>query len=355
MRVVDLNNYIKRVTDSDPILSDVCVQGEISNISKSKTGHIYFSLKDEESVVRCAIWASVARNLRYELKDGMNVIVQGNVNLYVKGGYYSVNIYGLEIEGEGSLAAAFEAMKEKLKMQGLFDYQYKKRIPEFPSNLAIITSEHGAALKDILEIIKQRNNFVNIMIFPVIVQGDGAAADIARTIALVNEEFEYFDTILLSRGGGSMEDLWAFNEEILAHAIFSSKIPIISAVGHEVDVTISDMVADLRATTPTNGAALAVPDISEIMNHVYDMRERAKRAVSAIVDRDRQTLEYWKARLNGLNPRKIIERGYGALLDENRDFISSVEKLNVGDLFSIMMQDGEIEVEIKKIKKVSEA
>lgn len=351
MKVVDLNNYIKRITDSDPILSDVRVQGEISNISKSKTGHIYFSLKDEVSVVRCTIWASVAGNLRYELKDGMHVTVQGNVNLYVKGGYYSINIYRLEVEGEGSLAAAFEAMKEKLKMQGLFDFQHKKKIPEFPSNLAIVTSEHGAALKDILEIIKQRNNFVNITVFPVVVQGDGAATDIAEAIALINNEYEYFDTILLSRGGGSIEDLWPFNEEILAHAIFESKIPVISAVGHEVDVTISDLVADLRATTPTNGATLAVPDISEIMNYVYDMRDRAKRAVLSIVDRDRQTLEYWKVRLNGLNPRKIIERGYGALLDENRDFIFSVEKLNVGDLFSIMMQDGELEVEVKKIKK----
>ena len=254
VKVSQLNGYIKRILQTDPLLGNVSVIGEISNLKFHGSGHVYFSMKDEGSRLNCFLPADRAQNLRYELSEGMEITASGYIYLYERGGSYSLNIRDIEVAGLGNLSIAFEKLKAKLEAEGLFDKEHKKEIPFFPEKIAVVTSETGAAVRDILKIIKSRNNYVDVLIYPVLVQGPSAAGEIAHAIADINEKWPDIDTIITGRGGGAMEELWAFNEEIVARSIYASKIPVISAVGHETDFTIADFVADRRAETPTAAA-----------------------------------------------------------------------------------------------------
>ncbi len=236
--VTQLNEYISRVLTTDPLLGNIRVTGEITNLKYHSTGHVYFSIADENSKINCFFPVSYVKNLRIKLYDGLKVIINGYINVYKKGGTYTLFVRSIESCGEGDLAAAFELLKKKLDAEGLFAQEHKKPIPAFPRKIGIVTSETGAALQDILKIIKGRTSLVDILIFPVLVQGPDAAADIASALDRINETFHDIDTLIVGRGGGSAEDLWPFNEECVARAIYRSRIPVISAVGHEIDFTI---------------------------------------------------------------------------------------------------------------------
>lgn len=396
VRVSQLNAYIKRILQSDPLLSSVSVVGEISNLKFHGTGHVYFTLKDENSKINCFLSAENLQHLHFELADGMEITAEGYIYLYEKGGTYSLNIRDIQISGLGNLSIAFEKLKEKLSKQGLFDEKYKKTIPFFPHKIVVITSESGAAVRDIIKIIKNRNNIVDVLVYPVLVQGPGAAPDIAEAIKQVNLLFPETDTIIVGRGGGSIEELWAFNEEIVARSIFDSKIPIISAVGHEIDFTISDFVADRRAETPTAAAQIAVPDINELRNYTLQLKTnliyqatnfiRCKEIqlqsfnlealvskfenrinsqinsinnqykemvtlISNLIYNKKNKIDSVKDQLEALNPRNIMDRGYSAISNSEGILINSVEALNLNDTFITIMKDGSIEGVVTKIRK----
>jgi exodeoxyribonuclease VII large subunit len=264
VRVSQLNAYISRIVSADSVLSNISVIGEISNFKHHSNGHVYFSLKDAGAKVNCFLPGGVFAALPHEIEDGIEVTASGYINVYEKGGTYSLNIRELTAYGAGNLAVAFEKRKEKLAAEGLFDPSRKKPLPVFPRTVAIVTSRTGAAIEDMLKIITAKNAFVDILLYPSLVQGSGAAAQIAAGIAYINEAHPRTDVIIIGRGGGSAEELWAFNEEVVARAISASSIPVISAVGHETDVTIADFAADRRAETPTAAADMAVPDIRSV-------------------------------------------------------------------------------------------
>lgn len=396
VKVSQLNGYIKRILQSDPLLGNVSVIGEISNLKYHSTGNIYFTLKDESSKVSCFLSFENLKNIHYELADGMEITVNGYISLYERGGSYSLNIKDITIEGIGNLYAAFEKLREKLEKEGLFQEKYKKSIPTFPNKIAIITSETGAAIQDIIKIIKSRNNIVDVIIYPCLVQGPEAASKIAMAIDEVNRLFSDVDTIIIGRGGGSIEELWAFNEEIVARSIFASTIPIISAVGHETDFTIADFVADKRAETPTAAAQIAIPDINALKDYVQNEMENLKHNMERffrymdlrvknnsieslfLILKNRLNFDSIKAdnfyrdisnsicqriikyesqigklnvELEALNPRNIMERGYAAILDCNRTFVNSVDKFTDGNSLTAVLKDGTIKCEIKEIRR----
>ncbi|HML37490.1 MAG TPA: exodeoxyribonuclease VII large subunit [Bacillota bacterium] len=396
IRVSQLNGYIKRVLQSDPLLGNVSVIGEISNLKYHSTGHVYFTLKDETSKINCFLAAEHLRDIRYELTDGVEIVANGYIYLYERGGSYSLNVRDISIEGLGNLTAAFERLKEKLAKEGLFDEKYKKPIPFFPQKVAVITSETGAAVRDIIKIIKSRNNIVDVLVYPCLVQGPGAAAEIAEAIAEVNRLFPETDTIIAGRGGGSMEELWAFNEEVVARSIFSSKIPVISAVGHETDFTIADFVADKRAETPTAAAQMAVPDIAALKEHVENEKESLIHIMERLIKymelrvagnnigalsvslnhrllfhaMKAETLykemrgsidsrlgewssraENMKTALDALSPKNIMERGYGAILDEQGKLAGSVGRFESGGRLTAVLKDGEIDCNVEEIRR----
>ena len=367
--VTQLNDYIARVFDSDMLLMNLAVTGEISNLKYHSSGHVYFSLNDANSKINCFFPASYVKNLRFELGDGLEITAIGKVNVYRKGGYYSLFVRSIQVEGEGSLAMVFQLMKEKLEKEGLFDQAHKKPIPAFPRKIAVLTSETGAAVRDIIKIIRSRNDLVDIMVFPVQVQGDGAAENMADMLDFVNESFRDIDTIILGRGGGSAEDLWAFNEEVLARAIFRSVIPVISAVGHEIDFSISDFTADRRAETPTAAAEMAVPDISELKERLnkgsQDLMEllmgklkvdelRAEKAcedlrkgLDTTITLKEHELEKLKLILEENSPLKIMERGY-SVIEKDGTVIRTREELIPGE-YEIRFRDGKIKVRIDNV------
>lgn len=370
VRVSQLNGYIKRILQSDPLLGNVSVIGEISNIKAHETGHVYFSMKDENSKINCFLPSDKAANLRYELANGMEITASGYIYLYEKGGTYSLNVRDIEVSGQGDLSIAFDKLKEKLHKEGLFDAKYKKPLPKFPEKIALVTSGSGAAIEDMLKIIKSRNNIVHILIAPVLVQGTGAASDISNAINEINEKFPETDLIITGRGGGSIEELWAFNEEIVARSIFNSKIPVISAVGHEIDVTIADFVADVRAETPTAAAQLAVPDVSELKvyalslkNNLYNMIDRyvqnKKRLLEVYnmdafvknfenkIDLYMATVNAFKVRLDSLNPANIMSLGYGAILDKNGALTGTASAFQPDDRLTVVMADGRVNCIVK--------
>lgn len=351
IKVSQLNNYIGRIIETDPLIGNVSVVGEVSNLKYHSTGHIYFSLKDETSTIKCFIHSKNAENLRYQLAEGMEIVAAGCISVFERGGYYSFNIKDLEVSGQGSLAIAFEKIKQKLEKEGLFSYEYKKELPFFPKKIALVTSETGAAVQDMLKIIKSRNNIVDVLIYPVLVQGPNAAGEIAKAIYDINENLKDIDVMIVGRGGGSMEDLWAFNEEVVARAIFDSDIPVISAVGHEIDFTIADFVADKRSETPTAAAVMAVPDIEKLKLDLLSLKEKSYEILFNYVERNKNKLSLLKAKLDSINPQRIIDIGYGAVLDDNRKLIRSIKDISVSDTITIMLSDGEITVEVKKVKE----
>lgn len=396
IKVSQLNGYIDRILKNDPLLGSVTVTGEVSNLKYHSSGHVYFSLKDEHSTLRCFLAASMVPRVRYELTDGMELIVSGSVTVYRAGGIYSLQVTGVEVAGQGELAAAFEALKRKLQAEGLFDASQKKPIPAFPRCVAVVTSETGAAIRDILKIITSRNHVTNVLIVPVTVQGPKAAPEICHALQMLNMEHPEVDTILLGRGGGSAEDLWAFNEESVARAISQSVIPIISAVGHETDVSISDFVADYRAETPTAAAVAAVPDTNVLNQQLNDWKQsmdtgvlhrweqaqhqlhqlRIKRLTSMLQQRialaelqlhhtgetisfevqrrlqeSTVRLQMEQTRLEGASPQRLMQRGYVALTDENGIFLHGVQTLKPQEQIRLTAADGTALARIEQIEE----
>jgi len=296
IRVSQLNAYLARLIASDGVLSDVAVTGEISNFKLHGSGHVYFSLIDEMSRIDCFLPSGIYRGIGMDLSDGKEVVAEGYVNVYEKGGRYSLTIRRLVAAGQGDLSLAFERLKKKLSEKGYFEEVHKKPLPSFPERVAIVTSETGAAVQDMLKIIQARNSVADVFVFPTLVQGAGAAEMIAARIRQVNEDYPETDVMIVGRGGGSAEDLNAFNEEAVADAIFNSVIPVISAVGHETDFTIADFVADVRAETPTAAAAMAVPDTGELLDDIEALFSQVKSGIKG-----RLSNMELKLRVNNIN------------------------------------------------------
>ena len=395
VKISQLNSYIGKILSSDIVLSDVVVVGEVSNLNYHSTGHVYFTLKDEKSQIKCFLSSRNNENIRYLMENGMEIIARGYVNVFEKGGYYSLNIVDIKPSGDGNLNIAFAKLKEKLEKEGLFKSEHKKAIPTFPKNIMIVTSVTGAAVQDIKKIILSKNKYVNIYILPVIVQGERAAKDIANAIEEANLNYPYIDTMIVGRGGGSVEELWAFNEEVVIRAIYNSDIPIISAVGHETDISLSDLVADLRAETPTAAAALAVPDTNDLFSNLEYYKENLKMNISRTINNKSDLLKRFnienlngnilrdikireiktetlllnikreienkvleletkllneKIQLEGLNPNKILNRGYSITADENGIAINSVSNIKIDDNLKIILSDGTINVKTVSIE-----
>lgn len=291
--ITEVNRYIKEILNDDLLLKKVYLKGEISNFKAHSRGHYYFTLKDENSRISAVMFSFNNKNLNFTPYDGMKVLVTGKIDVYEASGTYQIYVEDMAPDGIGALYVAFEQLKKKLLAEGLFDKEKKKKIRRVPNTIGIITSPTGAAIKDILTTIKRRFPVCNTILFPALVQGEEAALDIAKKIKLANELKDVYgiDTLIVGRGGGSLEDLWPFNEEIVARAIYESNIPVISAVGHEIDVTISDYVADLRAPTPTAAAELAVPDINTIITYLDTSRSRSFTALNNIINNNYQRLE----------------------------------------------------------------
>lgn len=281
--VTDLNKYIKTKIDNDEYLNNVLVKGEISNFKHHYTGHMYFTLKDENSLIKCIMFKTYTANLKFVPKDGMKVMILGTVSVFERDGVYQIYCKAMQEDGIGSLYTAYEELKNKLEKQGLFDSKYKKGIPKMPKCIGVLTSNTGSVIRDIINVSTRRNPKCYIKLFPVPVQGKGAAEKIAEAIKYMNE-YKMADVLILARGGGSLEDLWPFNEEVVANEIFNSEIPIISAVGHETDFTISDFVADLRAPTPSAAAELAVPNISDIILELEKYNNRYKNSLKKKIE-----------------------------------------------------------------------
>ncbi|MBQ6495574.1 MAG: exodeoxyribonuclease VII large subunit [Firmicutes bacterium] len=395
VKVSQLNNYINRVLGTDPILGNVSVIGEVSNLKYHNSGHVFFSLKDETSKVNCFLASGNRERIDCPLEEGMEIVATGYISVYERGGYYSLNIRNIEIGGVGQLALQFEKLKAKLEKEGLFAQEHKKPIPAFPECVAVVTSPTGAAVSDITRTIKNKNDFVDIVICPVLVQGPGAPDDIAKALDFLNRIPRKIDVIIIGRGGGSMEELWAFNEEVVARSIYRSKIPIISAVGHETDFTIADFVADVRAATPTAAAELAVPDTRELREYLLSLHEELCTSLVDVVDRRRKHLQMLdpeafangtasriayeqvnaerliegmreslqnrigamreKVRMLGelnetANPTAILSRGYSVVYDSSGAIVNSVGRLNVGDAINIRTSDGDAEAEVTQVK-----
>ena len=387
--VTELNVYIKEQFQKDEYLNNVLIKGEISNFKNHYTGHMYFTLKDENSLIKCVMFKGYTAGLGFMPKDGMKVIVLGTVSVFERDGVYQIYAKGMKQEGIGDLHAEYEKLKLKLEQEGLFDKAHKKPIPVMPKCIGVLTSNTGAVIRDIINVSTRRNPNVYIKLLPVPVQGAGAAEKIAKAIETMNE-LKLADVIIVARGGGSLEDLWPFNEEIVARAIYASELPVISAVGHETDFTIADFVADLRAPTPSAAAELAVPNVFDLIQKIQNnerrlsnalkkkaeiMRLRYEKCMSskAFTDPlDRVNKEYmlldkqikrienstmfkvkekktymveWIAKLDSLSPLKTLTRGYSIVQKENK-VINSASSLKTKDKISIRFTDGEIKAEV---------
>ena len=384
LSVTELNSYIKNLMDGDELLMDVCVRGELSNYKIYPSGHHYFTLKDAESSLRCVMFKYSAMKLRFRPENGMGVTAFGRVSVYLRDGAYQLSCTSLMPEGMGDLQVAFEQMKAKLSAEGLFDPARKKPLPPFPEKIAIITSSAGAAVHDMIRILGHRWPMTKVILLPVRVQGVEAPAEIAGAIRYANA-FQIADLIITGRGGGSLEDLWAFNDERVARAIYASGIPVISAVGHEPDVTISDYVADRRASTPSNAAEIAVPDWHEMQDALqsYEIRsrqamEKSLKSLSQRLDalknkrvltdpgvyldnrrmdldraRDRllaaserqlaakrQSFVKLGAALDAMSPLRVLSRGYTVSSDREGKVLKSVRDLRAGQEISVRFSDG---------------
>ena len=303
--ISDLNRYIKAKFDMDTHLNHVYLKGEISNFKHHTRGHFYFTLKDENSRIAAVMFASSAKNVAFEPEDGMKVLVSGRIALYEATGSYQIYVDSMELDGIGNLYLEFERLKKELAKEGLFDREHKKALPKFPKKIGIITAPTGAAIRDILSTIKRRYPICETILFPALVQGTGAKESVVKQL---NKAQEYdLDVIICGRGGGSIEDLWAFNEEIVARAIYNSKIPVISAVGHEIDFTIADYVADLRAPTPTGAAEMAVPNLVDLKSLIEQYKIRANEAVTNIIKKNRIKLESLQNSFVLKNPLSLYE------------------------------------------------
>jgi len=388
LTVTEVTNYIKSILSNDILLSDVWIKGEISNFKHHYTGHMYFTLKDESSLIKCVMFKTQNSMLKFIPEDGVNVIVHGYISVYEKSGQYQLYVSEMEPEGMGGLYLAFEQLKKKLEEKGLFDRARKKPIPFLPRTICVVTSSTGAVIRDIINVISRRFPNVKIRLYPTAVQGEFASGQIARAIKAINEK-NLGDVIILARGGGSLEELWPFNEEEVAYAIYESRIPVISAVGHETDFTIADFVADLRAPTPSAAAELVVPErkvlearikqlnarlqaslkknfslnkakfeklkfsviFKQPYNKVYQERMHLDILVKDLVRemqkmaKDAQaSLSVLAGRLESLSPLRIIARGYAAVTGtEPGKIIRSVDDVSIGDHIYVRLTDGNLE------------
>ena len=298
LTVTAINKYLKYKFDNDKNLINIFIKGEISNLKYHTTGHLYFSIKDENSKINAIMFSSAAKKLNFKPIDGSKVLITGRISIYESSGSYQIYVSEMLEDGIGNLYIAFEKLKQKLSSEGLFDDKYKKKIPKIPEKIGIVTAPTGAAIKDILSTIKRRYPLVETILFPSLVQGENAALDIVKNIELA-QNYD-LDVLIVGRGGGSLEDLWPFNEEIVARAIFECSIPIISAVGHEIDFTIADFVADMRAPTPTGAAELAVPNISDLITHINNLKIRLNEAIN-------KKINYQKLYLDSIKNSYVIK------------------------------------------------
>lgn len=395
LTITQVNEYIRDQMDRDALLSNVAVKGEISNYKVYPSGHHYFTLKDEGGTLKCVMFRFNAMRLRFKPEHGMKIIALGKISVYPRDGAYQLYCSALSLDGVGDLHAAFEQLKTKLAEQGLFDPAHKKPLPAYPGVIGIVTSAAGAAVHDMLRILKKRYPLTKVLLLPVRVQGAEAPREIAVAIKYANR-FKLCDVLIVGRGGGSLEDLWAFNEEIVARAIYDSDIPVISAVGHEPDVTISDFVADLRAATPSNAAELVVPDRDVLRQNLDSTCENMAAALQrqlknarkhldllassaalqspeGYIKQQRKTLDInrnkliqaqerllaiyrkqhvaFAAKLDAMSPLKVLTRGYSVVQDLHGDLIKSVKQVKIGERLCIGMGDGFLHATVMDIKE----
>lgn len=334
--IATINRYLKNKFDTDPNLTKVYLKGEISNYKSHTTGHLYFSLKDETSKINAVMFRSSASKLNFIPKDGTKVLVEGRISIYENTGSYQIYVEKMEEDGLGNLYLAFEKLKKKLNEKGLFDPNHKKKIPSIPSKIGVITAPTGAAVRDIIITIKRRYPIAEIILFPALVQGENASGDITNKIKIA-DNYD-LDVLIIGRGGGSLEDLWAFNEENVAYAIYEAKTPIISAVGHEIDFTISDLVADLRAPTPTAAAELAVPNLTDLINHIKQLNIRLNEVIKKQISVNKLYLDNIKSSYVIKNPLLMFDnqkQTLDILIDKlNKNLLNKLElsKLKLNNL-----------------------
>lgn len=379
--VSQINGYLKKIIDNNVILNDIWIKGEISNFKLHYSGHMYITLKDEGGVLKAVMFKGAASHLQFMPEDGMKVLARGRISVYEAGGAYQLYISEMIPDGVGALYVAYEQLKQRLEMEGLFASEHKKSIPAYPERIGVITATTGAAVRDIINVITRRYPYAEIIIYPSLVQGEGAAPNIVEGIEYFNRT-KMADTLIVGRGGGSIEDLWAFNEEIVARAIYESEIPIISAVGHETDFTIADFVADLRAPTPSAAAEIAVPSQIELLSKISMLEQRMKKSLVSGVENRRLKLERLKlrdprekigdysialdnmvkqmqnafsmsvlsrreklgkacAKLEALSPLHVMARGYAIPSDGEGNVIRSAKALKNGDEFDLKFHDGQ--------------
>lgn len=395
--VGQVNRYVKNMFTQDFFLQKVYVKGEVSNCKYHTSGHIYFSLKDETGTISCVMFAGQRRGLGFSMKDGDKVVAGGTVDVYERDGRYQLYAKEITLEGAGALYERFLALKQELEEIGMFAQEYKQPIPPFVRKLGVVTAPTGAAVQDIRNVSLRRNPYLQIILYPALVQGEGAAESVAKGIRMLDEAG--VDVIIAGRGGGSIEDLWAFNEEIVARAIFECRTPVISAVGHETDFTIADFVADLRAPTPSAAAELAVYDYRSVLEAAGSLRERLHRAMwgktelfrerllsyqtklsyvspqnrlredrqrmisleealektmNLKIKEERQRLSVYLERFSGLSPLKKLNQGYSYVADEKGKTVTSVDGIKVKDRLFISVTDGTIETEVSSIRKETE-
>lgn len=347
LTVKALTKYIKRKFDADPHLRDVYVKGELSNVKIHTSGHIYFTLKDDTARINALMFRSQASQLKFRPEDGMQVFIRGDVNVYEAQGSYQLYVLSMEPDGIGSLFIAFNQLKEKLYKEGLFNPNFKQPIPKFPKAIGVCTATTGAAIRDICTTIKRRYPLAEILIYPTLVQGNGAAESIARNIRLANQQ-NLVDVLIVGRGGGSIEDLWAFNEEIVARAIFESRIPIISAVGHETDTTIADYVSDLRAPTPTAAAELAVPNKQELFEKILTFQSQMHQMVRSRLMFERNRLNKLRASYSLSQPERLYRPFTERLLQADVNLQRSIQMYLMTKRNGLSQLDGTLKIHSPK-------
>ena len=395
LSITQINEYIRTMMDGDSLLAGLAVRGEVSNYKVYPSGHHYFTLKDEGAALKCVMFRSSAVRLKFRPDNGMKIIAMGKISVYARDGAYQLYCSNMVLDGVGDLYAAFEQLRAKLAAQGLFDQSHKKPLPQYPGTIGIITSSAGAAVHDMLRILRKRYPLTKVRLFPVRVQGTEAPGEIAAAISYANH-FGLADLLIVGRGGGSIEDLWAFNDEQVARAIYASRIPVISAVGHEPDVTISDFVADLRAATPSNAAELAVPDqdalrqtldtmsgamttalqrqlkaarkqldmlssspaLQSPVEYIHQRRKaldmlntRLISAQSQSINRHKQRFLTSTAKLDAMSPLKVLTRGYAMMQSPDGQVIRSVRQVKNGDCVSVTVSDGTLTATVTETKE----
>ena len=395
LSVGEVNNYVKKLVENDFILKNLNVKGEISNLKFHSSGHIYFSLKDENSKVNCIMFKNNAVNLDFRLEEGMKVEIKARLGVYHKEGTYQLYCENIKKAGIGELFEEFHKLKKELSEEGIFDEKYKRALPKFPKRIGIITARTGAAVRDIINVIQRRNKSLDIILYPAKVQGENAADSIIEGIRYFNNE-KSVDVIILGRGGGSIEELWAFNNRDLAYEIFNSRIPTVSAVGHEVDFTISDFVSDMRAPTPSAAGELVSPSLKEMINDLVNKKEFLHRAIDRKFLNAKRDVDLLHKGLKGNNPKHIIEkrikevnsleeklnflgkrkidkakdelialnsilqtlnplntlgRGYSVIMDKEDKVINEVSELKKNDMVKVIMKDGSVNIDIKIINE----